>query len=51
MDTVPTISSMKNKISRETKIKSLKQGAEDPRETTSSTEESDSEYELELTPN
>ena len=39
------------KISRERKIKLLKQGAEDPRETTSSSEESDSEYELEFTPN
>ena len=39
--TVPTISPMKNKD----------QGAEDPGVTTSSSEESDSEYELEFTPN
>ena len=39
IDTVPTISPMKNKISPERKIKLHKQGAEDPRETTSSSEE------------
>ena len=33
------------------KIKLHKQGVEDPRETKSSSEESDIEYELEFTPN
>ena len=42
---------MKNKISPERKIKLHKQGAEDPREITSSSEESDSDYKLEFTPN
>ena len=51
IDTVPTICPMKNKISPERKIKLHKQGAENPKETTCSSEESDSEYELEFTPN
>ena len=59
VNAVPTISprknkkipGMKNKISPERKIKLHKQGAEDPRGTASSSEESDSEYELEFTPN
>ena len=58
IDTVRSISPMKNKISPDIKnktpkrkIKLHKQRAEDPRETTSSSEESDSEYELELAPN
>ena len=48
--TLSTISPMKNKISPE-KIKLHKQLAEDPRRTTSLSEESDSEHELEFTPN
>ena len=51
IDTVPTISAMKNKISTERKIKLHKQGAEDPRETKISSEESDSGYNLEFIPN
>ena len=51
IDTVPTISPMKNKISPESKTKLHKQGAEDPRKTASSSEESDSEYNLEFAPN
>ena len=51
IDPVPTTSLMKNKISPERKIKLHKPGAEDPRETTGLSEESDSEYELEFTPN
>ena len=42
---------MKNKISLERKIKLHKQVVENPRETTSSSEESDNEYNLEFTPN
>ena len=42
---------MKSKISPERKIKLHIQEAEDPRKTKSSSEESDSEYELEFTPN
>ena len=42
---------MKSKISPEGKIKLHIQGAEDPRKTTSSSEESDNEHELEFTPN
>ena len=50
-NTVPTISPMKNKVSPERKIKLPEHGAEDPRVTTSSSKESDSEYELEFTSN
>ena len=50
IDTVATISPMTDKISPERKIKLHKQGAEDPRETTSSSKESDREYNLEFTP-
>ena len=42
---------MENKTSPERKIKLHKQGAKDLKETASSTEESDSKYELKLTPN
>ena len=53
--TVPKISQMKNKISLERitlgKIRLHKQRAEDPEETTSSSEELDSEYESEFSPN
>ena len=49
IDTVPTISPMKKKISPERKIKLHR--AEDLRVTTSSSEQSDSEWELEFTPN
>ena len=49
IDTVPTISPMKKKISPERKIKL--HGAEDLGVTTSSSEQSDSECELEFTPN
>ena len=45
------LSEMKNKISPEGKIKLHEQGAEDPRKTTSWSEESGSEYELEFAPN
>ena len=45
VDTLSTISPMKNKISPE-KIKLHKQVAEDPRRTTSLSEESDSVHEL-----
>ena len=50
IDTVATISPMTDKISPERKIKLHKQGAEDPRETTSSSKESEREYNLEFTP-
>ena len=51
IDIVPTISPMKDKISPARKIKLHKQGPEDPKERTSSSEELDSEYESEFTPN
>ena len=51
IDAVPTIFLMKNKISLERKIKLHKQVVENPRETTSSSEESDNEYNLEFIPN
>ena len=51
IDTVPAISPIKSKISPERKIELHKEEAEDPRETTSSKEESDSEYNLEFPPN
>ena len=50
IDTVSTIFLMKNKISPDRKIKLHKQGAEDPRETTNSSEEWDKEYQLVFTP-
>ena len=51
IDTVPTISPTKSKISPARKIELHKQEAEDPRETASSKEESDIEYKLEFPPN
>ena len=42
---------MKNKELPERKIKLQKQGPEDPRETTGSSEESDSECKLKFAPN
>lgn len=45
-DTVPTMSPMKSKISPEEKIKSHKQGTDDPRKPTSSGEELESKYNL-----
>ena len=50
IETVPIISPIKNKISPE-KTQLHKQGAQDPKETTSSGEELGSEHELEFTPN
>ena len=51
IDIIPTISPMKNKKLPERKIKLQKQGPEDPRETTGSSEESDSECKLKFAPN
>ena len=51
IETVPIISPIKNKISPEKKTQLHKHGAQDPKETTSSGEELDSEHELEFTPN
>lgn len=51
IDLVSTISPMKNKASLEKKIKLYRQGAKHLKETTDSSEELDSEYNLKVTPN
>ena len=47
-DSVPTISSMKNKTSPEKKITLYRQAAKDPKERTNSRKQLDSEYNLTL---
>ena len=51
INAVPTIYQMKSKIPPEWKIRLHKQGTEDQRETTGSSEESDGQHEFEFSPN